>query len=46
MVARALSRGALIVFEGVDRSGKSTQSERLVKALQASGVRFSAIKAN
>jgi len=31
----ASSRGALIVFEGVDRSGKSTQSARLVERLNA-----------
>ncbi|XP_060098079.1 thymidylate kinase [Heteronotia binoei] len=30
-------RGALIVLEGVDRAGKSTQSQKLVKALQAGG---------
>ncbi|XP_077205172.1 thymidylate kinase [Paroedura picta] len=30
-------RGALIVLEGVDRAGKSTQGRRLVEALQAGG---------
>ncbi|XP_070609311.1 thymidylate kinase isoform X1 [Erythrolamprus reginae] len=30
-------RGALIVLEGVDRAGKSTQSRRLVEALWAEG---------
>lgn len=30
-------RGALIVLEGVDRAGKSTQSRRLVEALKATG---------
>ncbi|XP_062050414.1 thymidylate kinase isoform X3 [Lepus europaeus] len=32
-------RGALIVLEGVDRAGKSTQSRRLVAALRAAGHR-------
>ncbi|KAM6326734.1 thymidylate kinase isoform 3-T3 [Podargus strigoides] len=32
-------RGALIVLEGVDRAGKSTQGRRLVEALQADGHR-------
>ena len=41
MVACAEGRGALLVFEGVDRSGKSTQSERLVKRLTAEGVSYS-----
>lgn len=31
-------RGALIVFEGTDRSGKSTQTRNFTKALQAAGV--------
>ncbi|XP_010559515.1 PREDICTED: thymidylate kinase isoform X2 [Haliaeetus leucocephalus] len=30
-------RGALIVLEGVDRAGKSTQGRRLVEALRADG---------
>ena len=33
------SRGAFILFEGVDRCGKSTQSARLVDGLNAAGVR-------
>lgn len=33
----ALKRGALIVLEGVDRAGKTTQCNRLVQALQQSG---------
>ena len=33
-------RGALIVVEGLDRSGKSTQVERLVQRLQAQLVKF------
>ncbi|KAM7107593.1 thymidylate kinase isoform 2-T2 [Ciconia maguari] len=32
-------RGALIVLEGVDRAGKSTQGRRLVEALRADGYR-------
>ncbi|XP_037706247.1 thymidylate kinase isoform X2 [Choloepus didactylus] len=32
-------RGALIVLEGVDRAGKSTQSRKLVSALRAAGHR-------
>ena len=31
-------RGALIVFEGCDRVGKSTQCRRLVEALNSSGM--------
>ena len=30
-------RGAFIVFEGIDRCGKTTQSKRLVDALVGSG---------
>ncbi|XP_004868555.1 thymidylate kinase isoform X2 [Heterocephalus glaber] len=35
----ACRRGALIVLEGVDRAGKSTQSRKLVSALCAAGHR-------
>lgn len=35
----ALSRGAMIVFEGCDRCGKSTQSLKLVEYLQSLGRR-------
>ncbi|KAJ3045515.1 hypothetical protein HDV00_009170 [Rhizophlyctis rosea] len=35
---RLQKRGAFIVFEGGDRSGKSTQSQRLVEELNAAGV--------
>lgn len=30
-------RGALIVFEGLDRSGKSTQAKRLMDKINTSG---------
>ncbi|XP_074860841.1 thymidylate kinase [Carettochelys insculpta] len=35
----ACRRGALVVLEGVDRTGKTTQSRRLVEALRAAGHR-------
>lgn len=38
-MAMASRRGALIVLEGVDRAGKTTQGHRLVTALCASGHR-------
>lgn len=33
-----MPRGKLIVFEGLDRAGKSTQCEMLVEALRKDGV--------
>lgn len=33
----ACKRGALIVLEGVDKAGKTTQCKKLVQALQQSG---------
>lgn len=33
-----MGRGALIVFEGADRSGKTTQTQRCVEALRSAGV--------
>ena len=30
-------RGALVVLEGCDRTGKSTQTQKLVQCLQSSG---------
>lgn len=35
----SLKRGALIVIEGVDRSGKSTQCKKLVKSLEDKGIK-------
>jgi len=34
-----MGRGKLIVFEGLDRAGKSTQCEMLVGALERDGVK-------
>jgi hypothetical protein len=39
MSGAAATRGAFILFEGVDRCGKTTQARRLVDALNAGGVR-------
>ena len=36
--SKAAQRGAFILFEGVDRCGKTTQSTRLVETLRAAGV--------
>lgn len=36
-LAAARPRGVFVVFEGVDRSGKSTQCKRLVEGLQRNG---------
>ena len=38
------SRGALIVFEGCDRVGKSTQCRKLVEALKNGGMRAELMK--
>ena len=37
---RGLKRGALLVIEGLDRAGKTTQVERLVQELDARLVKF------
>lgn len=37
-MADAPSRGAFVVFEGVDRCGKSSQTKQLVEALNARGI--------
>ena len=34
-----MPRGALVVFEGCDRSGKTTQCQKLVDALNAEGTK-------
>jgi dTMP kinase len=34
-----MMRGKLIVFEGLDRAGKSTQCQMLVEALQQNGAK-------
>jgi hypothetical protein len=34
-----MARGKLIVFEGLDRAGKSTQCQMLAEALQKDGVK-------
>jgi dTMP kinase len=34
-----MARGKLIVFEGLDRAGKSTQCEMLTEALQKDGLK-------
>src|SRR6185437_13686142 len=41
LAARMESRGKLIVIEGIDGSGKRTQTERLGSALGARGIPFS-----
>ena len=37
-LAAQAARGAFIVFEGIDRCGKTTQSETLVEKLRSEGV--------
>ena len=37
-------RGALIVVEGLDRSGKSTQCKKLLKALEHAGRKVKGLK--
>jgi dTMP kinase len=34
-----MTRGKLIVFEGLDRAGKSTQCQMLIEALQKDGLK-------
>ena len=38
----SVRRGALIVLEGIDRTGKTTQAAKLVEALRADGIKVSA----
>ena len=40
----ATARGALIVFEGCDRSGKTTQCQKLLNRLHKEGVSAELIK--
>jgi len=44
LMARQVARGALIVIEGVDRSGKSTQCAKLAKRLVSEGVKAELFK--
>lgn len=39
MTSKLAKRGALIVFEGVDKVGKSTQSQLLVNALESQNIK-------
>lgn len=39
-----MGRGKLVVFEGLDRAGKSTQCERLVEALQRDGMSVQSLR--
>ena len=43
-MARHVARGALIVIEGVDRSGKTTQCAMLTKRLVSEGVKAELFK--
>ena len=36
---KAMSRGAFVLFEGVDRCGKTTQATKLVESLNNSNVK-------
>jgi len=38
------TRGTLIVFEGLDRAGKTTQCNRLLATLKANGRKVMAIR--
>lgn len=44
MSSAVAKRGALIVFEGVDKVGKSTQCQLLVKALQSQNIKAEYIR--
>ncbi len=39
MLFRMLNKGLLIVFEGIDGSGKTTQAKTLLRRLRARGIR-------
>ena len=44
VMARQVARGALIVIEGVDRSGKTTQCANLTKRLASEGIKAELFK--
>lgn len=44
MAAQETKRGAFIVLEGLDRSGKTTQVQRLEQRFQAEGKKVEAIR--
>jgi len=44
IMARHVARGALIVVEGVDRSGKTTQCAKLTKRLANEGIKAELFK--
>jgi len=39
-----MGRGALVVFEGCDRVGKSTQAKKLAEALKAAGMNCKSLR--
>jgi len=43
-MAKHVARGALIVIEGVDRSGKTTQCAKLTKRLASDGIKAELFK--
>jgi len=43
-MAKHIARGALIVIEGVDRSGKTTQCSKLTKRLVSEGIKAELFK--
>jgi len=43
-MARQVARGALIVIEGVDRSGKTTQCAKLTNRLVSEGIKAELFK--
>ena len=43
-MAKNVARGALIVIEGIDRSGKTTQCTKLTKRLVSEGVKAELFK--
>jgi len=43
-MAKQVARGALIVIEGVDRSGKTTQCSKLTARLVSDGIKTQLLK--